>query len=116
MDVQGTGLAPLLDTVEQLAYLIEGSFWLAITEVDHRFHNTLIELSGNQRLAAIYRRAPLPMIHDRLIGTDRWPVQCQKMLSEHRAILGALQAGDAKKAKTILAEHLNEKYLIPIPA
>jgi DNA-binding GntR family transcriptional regulator len=115
MDDQDAGLAPLRDTVEQLAYLIEGGFWLAITEVDHRFHKTLIELSGNQRLAAIYRRAPLPMIHDQLIGTDRWPVQCQRILSEHRAILEALQACDGKKAKAILAEHLNEKYLIPIP-
>jgi DNA-binding GntR family transcriptional regulator len=108
-------LAPLLDTVKQLAYLIEGGFWLAITEADHRFHKTLIELSGNQRLVTIYQKAPLPMIHDRLIGTDRWPVQCQRILREHRAIHDAIHAGDAGQAKAILTEHLDEKYLIPIP-
>lgn len=111
----GPTIAPLRETTEQLAYLIKGGFWLAITEVDHRFHKTLIEHAGNHRLASIYQRAPLPMIHDKLIGTERWPGQCERILNEHRLILAEIEAGDAVKAKAALTDHLDEKYLIPIP-
>lgn len=110
----GAAISLLRETIEQLAYLIKGGFWLAITEVDYRFHKTLIEHSGNHRLASIYQRAPLPMIHDKLIGTEHWPGQCERILKEHRAILAAIESGNAAKAKATLTEHLDEKYLIPV--
>jgi len=107
-------LDPLAAAVEQLERLVDAGYLLGVTEADRRFHETLIELTGNPRLAGLYQRAPLPMIHDRLIGTDRWPAQCQKMLAEHRAILDALTRRDADTARTVLREHLDAKYLQPV--
>lgn len=104
----------LQDAVDQLEQLIVAGYLLAVTEADRRFHETLIELAGNPRLADLYNRAPLPMIHDRLIGTDRWPDQCRRMLTEHQAILDALRARDAPAARQILREHLDAKYLQPV--
>lgn len=107
-------LGPLRDTVDQLDRLVREGYLLAVTEADRKFHETLIDLAGNPRLTDLYRRAPLPMIHDRLIGTDHWPGQCRTMLSEHRAILDALQQSDAAKARGILTAHLDAKYLQPV--
>jgi len=107
-------LDSLRDAVDQLERLVEQGYLLGVTEADRRFHETLIDLTGNPRLANLYQRAPLPMIHDRLIGTDRWPIQCRTMLAEHRAILEAIEARDADTARDVLRQHLDAKYLQPV--
>lgn len=107
-------LDPLVHAVDQLGLLIEQGYLLGVTEADRRFHETLVELADNPRLDDLYGRAPLPMIHDKLIGTDRWPAQCRKMLDEHRAIADAIAARNTDTARAILREHLDAKYLQPV--
>ncbi|MEM1212843.1 MAG: GntR family transcriptional regulator [Planctomycetota bacterium] len=106
-------LQPLAEAVDRLDQLVREGYLMAVTETDRRFHETLIDLAGNPRLSALYQRAPLPMVHDPLIGTDRWPRQCQTILREHRAILETLADGDAPRARTLLTQHLDAKYLQP---
>lgn len=107
-------LEPLRQAVQQLGQLVEAGYLLSVTEADRAFHEQLVELSGNQRLAKVYAQAPLPMIHDQLIGTRHWPAECQRTLEDHRFILQAIEVGDAAAATARLRQHLDQQYLDPV--
>lgn len=106
-------LAPLTETCDQLAQLIEQDYLLGASEADRRFHERLIALARNRRLSMIYHRAPLPMIHARLVASETWQAHCQQSLDEHRAIIAALRRGRFNQAQQLLREHLCEDHLLP---
>lgn len=69
-----------------------------------RFHDTLVEMSGNRKLAAIYRKlvkelALMRRRHVEEVGV--LPVSAR----EHRDILDALATGDAEHAGRVMYEH-----------
>jgi len=109
-------LKPLRDAIDQLARLIEQDYLLGVTEADRRFHEALVTLAGNTRLSRLYAQAPLPMIHDQLIGTEYWPDKCQQTLNDHRFILQSIETRDAPAAIQRLNTHLDQKYLDPVRA
>lgn len=107
-------LAPLEAACDQLAQLIEQGYLLGASEADRRFHDTLVQLSGNRRLAMIYARAPLPMLHSRIVATPQWEAECRHTLEDHRAIVEALRGGAFGRAQALLRRHLDGRYLLPL--
>ncbi len=108
-------LEPLVEACDELESLIRKSYLLGASEADRRFHEALIDAAGNPRLGVIYHRAPLPMIHRQIIATDRWAFECQRTLAEHRDMIAAIKKGHPDHARTIMRQHLSERYLLPIP-
>ena len=106
-------LTPLDDACDEMAYLIERNLQLGASEVDRRFHERIISLSGNQRLIAIYNRAPLPMLHDRIRQFDQWRGEVDVSLAEHRKIVAALRDADCELALQRLRDHLTGRELMP---
>lgn len=108
-------LSPMVAACDELESLLAKDYLLGASEADRRFHEALVDLAGNRRLSMLYHRAPLPMIHRRVIATDRWREECARTLREHRSIISSIEAGLAEQARQILEEHLSERYLLPLP-
>jgi DNA-binding GntR family transcriptional regulator len=107
-------LSALHRATEELERFVKGEYSLAVLEADRRFHEALIDAARMQRLSTLYHRAPLPLIHGDTEDRLRWISSCARTLSEHRQILSALQARDAKQAKTILRTHLTHQPMLPV--
>ncbi len=101
-------LEPLHRAIDQLESMIDQGYQLGSTEADRRFHEELIEISGNRRLALIYQRAPLPMIHGSFVGTSRWEAEMRRTLVQHRVILALILKGDTRAAQEAIRAHLGE--------
>lgn len=81
-----------------------------VTEHYHRnaeFHQRLVELSGNQMLAALYRQLHAH-IHIALIHSQSttWKSRAALEAGEHAAIVDALAARDSERLKSAVAVHL----------
>ncbi len=101
---------------DQLERLVREEYVLGVAEADRRYHEALIEAAGNKRLATLYQRAPLPIIHPEIISGHAWETRVQKTLTEHRLILEAILESRAEEAKAHLRVHLNERAIIPLHA
>lgn len=85
---------------------IDERYLLGSAEADRRFHEALVETAASRRLAMLYRRAPLPLIHQRMADPEAWFAGEHRTAREHEAILKALRKGNAAGARRILQAHL----------
>jgi phosphonate utilization transcriptional regulator len=72
-----------------------------------QFHDRLVELAGNRKLTAIYRKLikEISLFRRRNID-DGWPMPVSA--SEHRHIVRAIAAGDAEAAGRAMFNHVME--------
>ncbi|PWB62898.1 MAG: GntR family transcriptional regulator [Bradyrhizobiaceae bacterium] len=70
------------------------------------FHQAVADASGNEQLAALVRQLQLPLIMFQLSGALT-PETLAKSNAEHRAIAGAILAGDAAAAAAAITAHLD---------
>jgi DNA-binding GntR family transcriptional regulator len=107
-------LEPLVAACDEFESFLRSGYMLGVSEADRRFHEALIDAAGNRRLTAIYRRAPLPLIHLTVVSDEHFAKISREVLAEHRAIIAAIRAGDAAKAQKLLRRHLSERSQIPL--
>lgn len=74
-------------------------------EADIRFHEKLVESSGNLRLLKVYHFSHIPLFHQKLGKTISFMSDYEQTDKEHRAILDALKNKDFKKAEETLLAH-----------
>ena len=76
-------------------------------ETNSAFHRTIIELSGNQLLTAVFGSIQQQLIAAWVQrGVESWRGRLVEDAKEHRAIIAALRARDAERARTALARHV----------
>ena len=75
----------------------------AYQKADAKFHNMIMEGSGNSFLNRLFHQGNLLMCMD-LIGLLRLP---NETLPEHLAIIDAIEKRDADLAESLAKEHLN---------
>jgi GntR family transcriptional regulator, rspAB operon transcriptional repressor len=72
------------------------------------FHQRLVELSGNQKLAELYRQLHahihIALIHSR---STTWRARAASEAEEHQAILNALERRDRAALKAAIKRHLD---------
>jgi DNA-binding GntR family transcriptional regulator len=75
-----------------------------------RFHDRLVELTGNRKLASIYRKLTKELSLFRRMNLAHLAEGGQLPLSagEHREIVTAIAAGDAQRAGQAMAAHAQE--------
>ena len=72
-----------------------------------QFHERLVEMAGNRKLSAIYRKLIKELsLFRRLNLADGWLMPISA--SEHRAIVKAIAAGDAEAAGRAMFDHVME--------
>ena len=77
------------------------------TDEDIRFHNALLEATGNRLLVRLIDLIGPLLRVGRRISLDRRPDGPVESLSGHRQILRAVKAGDVDKARQAMREHLS---------
>jgi DNA-binding GntR family transcriptional regulator len=76
----------LIAACDAMQQMLDAGFELGFLEADRRFHTTLVELSGNDRLISTYYRAPLPLMPSRLVDSEARRRAAIQTIAEHREI------------------------------
>lgn len=96
----------LLETLcDDFSSMVEKGYYSGANEVDLKFHETLIEISGNTRLLRAYHMAHIPLFHMKLGNSRLFLDDYDLTDKEHRAIVKALKANNKEKAKDLLKKH-----------
>jgi DNA-binding GntR family transcriptional regulator len=95
---------------EALAAAATGGRWAHVVDADIAFHRSVVALSGSPRLArafdAITGELAFCLSVLRLVGDEeRTPAT---IISEHAPIAGAVGDRDARRARALVFEHLDE--------
>lgn len=99
--------------VRDMAVAARSGVWGDITEADLRFHETLVGTAGSPRLARMYATL-LAETRLSFVGLHRSYPNPRVVVSEHRALLRALRAGDAAEVAARVDEHLGRAARQPI--
>ncbi|WP_207382969.1 GntR family transcriptional regulator [Pseudaestuariivita atlantica] len=97
-------LAPLEEATSDMEAALEKPDLDAWAAADDRFHRTLLELHGNDRLTAIASTL-FDQAHRARMVTLRMRDMPHRSTAEHREILGALRRGDAEGVRRLFRDH-----------
>jgi DNA-binding GntR family transcriptional regulator len=100
-----------IDVMEQMA---NDGYEMGFLEADRRFHEILVDLSGNQRLIELYSHAPLPLMPSRDPEPAARRAACLVTIREHREIARLVRERRVAEAVEKLHEHLHQAHR-PIP-
>lgn len=81
--------------------------------LDARLHLTLAEASGNVVIAAMMaglRTSIETYVQAGALLIPDWPATSARLRAEHRAILDAVDSGDAAAARTLIHDHISGYY------
>jgi DNA-binding GntR family transcriptional regulator len=99
-------LARLQSLIAQMVQQANADDVAAFFRTNSTFHEALVEASGNRRLCEMHRQL------DRQLGRYRMRSlalrgNLQQSITEHRELLGAIEAGDTDGAVALLSEHIH---------
>lgn len=83
------------------------SHYAALAEHDHRFHTALLRLAGNDVVLDSFTRTRAHLHQFRYAFSSSMTTQA---LAEHRAIVDAVAAGDARTARSAMTAHLRAAH------
>lgn len=75
-------------------------------EADMRFHETIIDFSGNQKLKELYQISHIPLFHQKLGKSQSHMKDYELTDDEHRKIVASIKADDLKSAEDTLFTQL----------
>ena len=103
---------PALDELQSLIDRIAAtnvgethSDYLAYIQLDHKFHQFIVDCVGNQHLSEVFSnlRSHTMVMHALYSAPDQ---RATGTFQEHESVLSALRAGDADEARAAIREHL----------
>lgn len=87
--------------------MVEKGYFGGACEADVRFHEKIIESTGNERLVQIYNNSNIPLFHLKLGNALSHMDDYKQTDMEHRKIVEALKKGDFSQSVDTLIEHLD---------
>lgn len=106
LDERRPNLEALHKTCELMQQMYEADFEFGFVEADRRFHDQLVELSGNRRMSLVYRQAPLPLFPMSEQNHVQRRQNMLRTLEEHRQVCSFLDQGRINDAVDVLRRHL----------
>jgi DNA-binding GntR family transcriptional regulator len=97
---------PLRAICRTMQHLVDADMPLGFAEADRRFHETIIELAGNQRMTRAYLQAPVIITVNPLVSDPSRRANMKKTLREHETFCDLLAAGQYEEAARALEKHL----------
>lgn len=96
----------LEEICEDFTNMVQREYFDGACEADVRFHETLIEFSGNTRLKEIYQVSNIPLFHQKLGKSQEHVKDYELTDKEHRKIVKSLKEGTLSMAEDTLIKHL----------
>lgn len=107
-EVAGEDLRGMQATVRALAQAVADDDRVATIEQDLQFHRELVALISSSRLAELFESVVGELLLCLAIAGRSSYEDPQIALREHRAVMEALEQGDAVLAEKLLADHLDD--------
>ncbi len=85
--------------------MVEQGYYAGACEADLKFHETLMECAGNQKLLQTYLNSHIPLFHQRLTKSTTSEDDYELTDKEHRAIVRALKDKDLHEAERVMKLH-----------
>ncbi len=104
--ITGDQLAELERICDDFTSMYERGYFNGACEADVKFHETLIEYTGNQKLINAYFASNIPLFHQKLGLTQTHMDDYELTDAEHREIVKALRMKDLALAENTLNTHL----------
>ncbi|WP_236974137.1 GntR family transcriptional regulator [Membranihabitans maritimus] len=99
-------IAELETICNDFTSMVEGGYLGGACEADVKFHETIIELSGNEKLKDIYLHSNIPLFHLKLGQSMTHMDDYELTDKEHREILDSIKKRDFNLAERTLHKHL----------
>ena len=85
--------------------MVEQGYYAGACEADLRFHEILLESSGNEKLLHAYLNSHIPLFHQRLSKSNNSEDDYELTDKEHRAIVKALKDKALAQAEKVMKMH-----------
>ena len=85
--------------------MVEQGYYAGACEADLKFHETLMECSGNDKLLQTYNNSHIPLFHKQLTKDHASEDDYDLTDKEHRAIVKALKEKNLTQAQKIMKLH-----------
>ncbi|MDE3068536.1 MAG: GntR family transcriptional regulator [Verrucomicrobiota bacterium] len=95
------------ETCDDFAHFVKKGYFTGGHEADLRFHQLLLNASGNARLIQLYQRSHIPLFQRRTAQTRIHLEDFIQTEKEHRKIIEALKKKDKRLGTQLLKEHFN---------
>jgi DNA-binding GntR family transcriptional regulator len=96
----------LEEICDDFTTMFKREYFEGACEADIRFHETMVNLSGNEKLKQIYQLSNIPLFHQKLGQTQVHMSDYEHTDEEHREIVKAFKNQDLEKAEEMLKKHL----------
>ncbi|HEY5744919.1 MAG TPA: GntR family transcriptional regulator [Chryseolinea sp.] len=87
--------------------MVEQGYFAGACEADLKFHETLMEFSGNEKLFQLYINSHIPLFHKQLTQNSNSEDDYELTDKEHRAIVKALKDKDLALAEKVMRMHFS---------
>jgi DNA-binding GntR family transcriptional regulator len=85
--------------------MVEQGYFAGACEADLKFHETIMECSGNEKLFNVYMNSHIPLFHQQLVKSNNDEGDYELTDKEHRAIVKALKDKNPEQAEKIMKLH-----------
>lgn len=85
--------------------MVEQGYYAGACEADLKFHETLMECSGNSKLVNTYINSHIPLFHQWLTKSNNLENDYELTDKEHRAIVKALKEKNLDQAEKVMKAH-----------
>lgn len=104
--MNAANLARLQKICDDFTSMYQQGYFSGAMEADMKFHETLFEIAGNERLYQAYHTSPIVFFHLKLGKTHTYLDDFSQTDLEHRKILKYIKEKKPKQAEEALTTHL----------
>ncbi len=104
-------LNQLTKICDDFSAMVEKGYISGACEADIKFHEKLLESSGNARLTRAYHYSHIPIFHLKLGKTKKYMEDYMQTDTEHRQIVESIKKNNLKRAEELLRSHFKRGEL-----
>lgn len=114
MDRGAADAIPELEAaVEGLGEAARDGDWQRITDIDLRFHESLVAAAGSKRLVRMFSTLLVETRMCLIRLQSAYPVP-EQIVPQHRRLLEAIKAGDEARALELVSEHMDRAVALQV--
>lgn len=98
-------IAKLEEICDDFSSMIGHGYYAGACEADLKFHETLMECAGNDKLVHVYMNSHIPLFHQRLTKSSNSEDDYELTDKEHRAIVKALKNKNVQEGEKVMKLH-----------